>query len=80
MPLTVLAPSKEAVRKRYEEWKAKSIPNIDAILNNPSKDEDVTALGVRWHVKLTRNLGETASIVTTLGCVSLRHLGMGHAG
>jgi len=41
LPLTVLrrfdavlAPSNEAVLRRHEELKSKSIPNIDAILNN----------------------------------------------
>ena len=56
LPLTVLrrfdavlAPSKEAVLKRYEELKAKNIPNIDAILNNLAKDEDGTPLGFHNH-------------------------------
>ena len=47
LPLTVLrrfdavlAPSKEAVLKRYAELSSKGIPNIDAILNNLAKDED----------------------------------------
>lgn len=51
LPLTVLrrfdavlAPSKAAVLKRYEELKAKNIPNIDAILNNLAKDEDGSPL------------------------------------
>ena len=59
LPLTVLrrfdavlAPSKEAVFKRYEELKAKNIPNIDAILNNLAKDEDGTPLGFHNHSQL----------------------------
>jgi len=51
LPLTVLrrfdavlAPSKEAVLKRYAELSSKGIPNIDAILNNLAKDEDGTPL------------------------------------
>lgn len=59
LPLTVLrrfdavlAPSKEAVLKRYEELKAKNIPNIDAILNNLAKDEDGTPLGFHNHSQL----------------------------
>jgi type I restriction enzyme M protein len=56
LPLTVLrrfdavlAPSKEAVLKRYDELRAKDIPNIDAILNNLAKDEDGTPLGFHNH-------------------------------
>lgn len=56
LPLTVLrrfdavlAPSKEAVLKRYEELKAKNIPNIDAILNNLAKDDGGTPLGFHNH-------------------------------
>lgn len=56
LPLTVLrrfdavlAPTKEAVLKRYEELKAKNIPNIDAILNNLAKDEDGNPLGFHNH-------------------------------
>lgn len=56
LPLTVLrrfdavlAPSKEAVLKRYAELQAKGIPNIDAILNNLAKDEDGTPLGFHNH-------------------------------
>jgi type I restriction enzyme M protein len=59
LPLTVLrrfdavlAPSKEAVLKRYEELKAKGIPNIDAILNNLAKDEKGTPLGFHNHSQL----------------------------
>ena len=59
LPLTVLrrfdavlAPSKEAVFKRYEELKAENIPNIDAILNNLAKDEDGTPLGFHNHSQL----------------------------
>lgn len=59
LPLTVLrrfdavlAPSKDAVLKRYEELKAKNIPNIDAILNNMAKDEDGTPLGFHNHSQL----------------------------
>ncbi|MBV7459046.1 MULTISPECIES: class I SAM-dependent DNA methyltransferase [unclassified Acidovorax] len=59
LPLTVLrrfdavlAPSKDAVLKRYEELKAKNIPNIDAILNNLAKDEDGTPLGFHNHSQL----------------------------
>jgi len=56
LPLTVLrrfdavlAPSKEAVLKRYAELSSKGIPNIDAILNNLAKDEDGTPLGFHNH-------------------------------
>ncbi|MEW6694346.1 MAG: class I SAM-dependent DNA methyltransferase [Pseudomonadota bacterium] len=59
LPLTVLrrfdavlAPSKAAVLKRYEELKAKNIPNIDAILNNLAKDEDGNPLGFHNHSQL----------------------------
>ncbi|GFE93826.1 type I restriction-modification system subunit M [Acetobacter persici] len=59
LPLTVLrrfdavlAPSKEAVLERYEQLKAKNIPNIDAILNNLAKDEDGTPLGFHNHSQL----------------------------
>lgn len=52
LPLTVLrrfdavlAPSKEAVLRRYAELSSKGIPNIDAILNNLAKDEDGKSLG-----------------------------------
>lgn len=59
LPLTVLrrfdavlAPSKATVLKRYEELKAKNIPNIDAILNNLAKDEKGTPLGFHNHSQL----------------------------
>ncbi|GBR69573.1 type I restriction-modification system subunit M [Gluconobacter kanchanaburiensis] len=59
LPLTVLrrfdavlAPSKEAVLKRYEQLTAKNISNIDAILNNLAKDEDGTPLGFHNHSQL----------------------------
>ena len=59
LPLTVLrrfdavlAPSKEAVLKRYAELRSKGIPNIDAILNNLAKDEDGTPLGFHNHSQL----------------------------
>ncbi|MCB1914099.1 MAG: SAM-dependent DNA methyltransferase [Rhodocyclaceae bacterium] len=59
LPLTVLrrfdavlAPSKEAVLKRYAELSSKGIPNIDAILNNLATDEDGTALGFHNHSQL----------------------------
>ncbi|MBB6578931.1 type I restriction enzyme M protein [Comamonas odontotermitis] len=59
LPLTVLrrfdavlAPSKEAVLKRYEPLRAKNIPNIDAILNNLAKDEEGTPLGFHNHSPL----------------------------
>lgn len=59
LPLTVLrrfdavlAPSKEAVLKRYEPLRAKNIPNIDAILNNLAKDEGGTPLGFHNHSQL----------------------------
>lgn len=59
LPLTVLrrfdavlAPSKEAVLKRYAELSSKGIPNIDAILNNLAKDEDGTPLGFHNHSQL----------------------------
>lgn len=59
LPLTVLrrfdavlAPSKEAVLKRYEELKAKNIPNIDAILNNLARDEHGNPLGFHNHSEL----------------------------
>ncbi|WP_254918119.1 type I restriction-modification system subunit M N-terminal domain-containing protein [Stenotrophomonas pavanii] len=59
LPLTVLrrfdavlAPSKEAVLKRYETLRAKNIPNIDAILNGLAKDEHGTALGFHNHSQL----------------------------
>jgi type I restriction enzyme M protein len=59
LPLTVLrrfdavlAPSKEAVLKRYEPLRAKNIPNIDAILNNLAKDEHGTPLGFHNHSQL----------------------------
>lgn len=59
LPLTVLrrfdavlAPSKVAVLKRYEQLKAKNLPNIDAILNNLAKDEDGTPLGFHNHNQL----------------------------
>jgi type I restriction enzyme M protein len=59
LPLTVLrrfdavlASSKEAVLKRHAELLAKSIPNIDAILNNLAKDEEGTPLGFHNHSQL----------------------------
>ncbi|RMX10994.1 SAM-dependent DNA methyltransferase [Vandammella animalimorsus] len=59
LPLTVLrrfdavlAPSKEAVLKRYEQLKAKKIPNIDAILNQLAKDEHGNPLGFHNHSQL----------------------------
>ncbi|ARP76967.1 type I restriction-modification system subunit M [Bordetella genomosp. 6] len=59
LPLTVLrrfdavlAPSKEAVLKRYEPLRAKNIPNIDAILNNLAKDEGGIPLGFHNHSQL----------------------------
>lgn len=59
LPLTVLrrfdavlAPSKEAVLKRYETLRAKKIPNIDAILNGLAKDEYGTQLGFHNHSQL----------------------------
>lgn len=59
LPLTVLrrfdavlAPSKEAVLKRYDQLKAKNILNIDAILNSQAKDEDGTPLGFHNHSQL----------------------------
>ncbi|MBO9680465.1 MAG: SAM-dependent DNA methyltransferase [Acidovorax sp.] len=59
LPLTVLrrfdavlAPSKEAVLKRYEPLRAKNTPNIDAILNNLAKDEHGTPLGFHNHSPL----------------------------
>lgn len=59
LPLTVLrrfdavlAPSKEAVLKRYAELSSKGIPNIDAILNNLAKDEGGTPLGFHNHSQL----------------------------
>lgn len=59
LPLTVLrrfdavlAPSKGDVLKRYEELKAKNIPNIDAILNNLAKDEGGNPLGFHNHCQL----------------------------
>lgn len=59
LPLTVLrrfdavlAPSKEAVRKRHEELKSKSLGNIDAVLNNLAKDEAGKPLGFHNHSQL----------------------------
>lgn len=59
LPLTVLrrfdavlAPSKDAVLKRYTELSSKGIANIDAILNNLAKDEDGTPLGFHNHSQL----------------------------
>ena len=59
LPLTVLrrfdavlAPSKDAVLKRYAELSSKGIPNIDAILNNLAKDEDGKPLGFHNHSQL----------------------------
>jgi type I restriction enzyme M protein len=59
LPLTVLrrfdavlAPTKEAVFKRYEELKAKNIPNSDAILNNLAKGDDGKPLGFHNHSRL----------------------------
>lgn len=59
LPLTVLrrfdavlAPSKEVVLKRHDELKTKSIPNIDAILNNLAKDEAGNPLGFHNHSQL----------------------------
>lgn len=59
LPLTVLrrfdavlAPSKDAVLKRFQELKAKNIPNTDAVLNTLAKDEDGTPLGFHNHSQL----------------------------
>ncbi|PJJ96220.1 DNA methyltransferase [Lysobacteraceae bacterium NML03-0222] len=59
LPLTVLrrfdavlAPSKEAVLKRYEQLKTKKIPNIDAILNQLATDENGKPLGFHNHSPL----------------------------
>ena len=59
LPLTVLrrfdavlAPSKEAVLKRYEQLKTKKIPNIDAILNQTATDEHGKPLGFHNHSQL----------------------------
>ncbi|MFZ1494538.1 MAG: class I SAM-dependent DNA methyltransferase [Candidatus Competibacter denitrificans] len=59
LPLTVLrrfdavlAPSKQAVLKRYVELSSKGIPNIDAILNNLAKDEGGSSLGFHNHSQL----------------------------
>jgi type I restriction enzyme M protein len=59
LPLTVLrrfdavlAPSKQVVLKRYDQLKAKNIPNIDAILNNLARDEDGNPLGFHNHSQL----------------------------
>lgn len=59
LPLTVLrrfdavlAPTKDEVLKRYEAFKAKNTPNIDAILNNLAKDEDGRSLGFHNHSQL----------------------------
>lgn len=59
LPLTVLrrfdavlAPSKEAVLKRYADLSSKGITNIDAILNNLAKDEDGNSLGFHNHSQL----------------------------
>jgi type I restriction enzyme M protein len=59
LPLTVLrrfdavlAPSKEAVLKRHEELKSKSLGNIDAVLNNLAKDEAGKPLGFHNHSQL----------------------------
>ncbi len=56
LPLTVLrrfdavlAPSKEAVLKRYAELSKKGMANIDAVLNNLAKDDDDDALGFHNH-------------------------------
>lgn len=48
----VLAPSKEAVLKRFGELASKNIPNIDAILNGLAKDEDGRPLGFHNHSPL----------------------------
>lgn len=48
----VLAPSKEAVLKRYAEINAKGIQNVDAILNNLAKDEEGRSLGFHNHSQL----------------------------
>lgn len=59
LPLTVLrrfdavlAPSKEAVLKRYSELSARGTPNVDAILNQLAKSEDGTPLGFHSHSPL----------------------------
>ncbi|WP_278481593.1 type I restriction-modification system subunit M [Achromobacter insolitus] len=59
LPLTVLrrfdavlAPSKQAVLRRYEQLNAKNIQNVDAILNNLAKDEDGASLGFHNHSQL----------------------------
>ena len=59
LPLTVLrrfdavlAPTKKAVLKRYEELRAKNILNIDAVLNNLAKDDEGRALGFHNHSQL----------------------------
>lgn len=59
LPLTVLrrfdavlAPSKDVVLKRFQELRAKNIPNIDAVLNTLAKDEDGTPLGFHNHSQL----------------------------
>lgn len=59
LPLTVLrrfdavlALTKEAVLKRYEELKVKNVPNIDAFLNSLAKDDDGRPLGFHNHSQL----------------------------
>lgn len=59
LPLTVLrrfdavlAPSKDAVLKRYAELSAKDTPSIDAVLNNVAKDENGAPLGFHNHSRL----------------------------
>jgi type I restriction enzyme M protein len=59
LPLTVLrrfdavlAPSKEAVLKRYAELSARGQLNIDAILNNLARDDDGKPLGFHNHSQL----------------------------
>ena len=48
----VLAPSKDAVLKRYAELSSKGIVNIDAILNNRALDDDGKPLGFHNHSPL----------------------------
>lgn len=59
LPLTVLrrfdavlAPSKSAVLKRYDELRRKNTPQFDAVLNNLAKDENGRALGFHNHSQL----------------------------
>jgi type I restriction enzyme M protein len=59
LPLTVLrrfdavlAPSKEAVLKRYAELSNKGVSSVDAILNNLAKNEKAEPLGFHNHSQL----------------------------